>query len=531
MKKALLTIFATIGVISTVLILVAVGYFLGRKSQTLAPVPTPTVAVENRNDAVVTLVPTVKPAIATNTPTPVPTATGIPTPVPTATSTPTPIPTATNTPTPTPTPSSTPTPLPSEDFITTGETVVDVGSAVCHIGENVYVPADFGNVTNLMMNIAEKVSGLRFDGDGYCAKKSMEKKPHIYITRENLYAGTDWYTGWDTSELGSAYAFSSEAWIAPGDFLLGNSYTLIHELSHVLMWRQSKWYHETTLSEGFAEYTTYLTLLELEEKYPEAAVYFNKSINPVNNMDTSYHELYKQPIEYWFDNYFEYAGNSNYTIGFRFMAYLHDVYGDYSSWILNFREQYPFEDRNQINDVSPVEYRIAVLKQTYGDDVLDNFYPWLKEHESDFEVDYNKVIDRSGLQEMNLYPAYNAFEEKMVLEDILYKDLLIHLEPAKKYIGEYKGRDISKLVLECVQPLVVNLFHEDGSSTQITMGPEREPVSLDGVNSIQLVGEGTLYRLEFNGFHQCDYQCTECGLCTEEGCWDGACLDKCSGHE
>ena len=102
MKKTLITIFAIIGVISTVLMLLGVGYILGTKDRTSAPVstvtttPEPTVAVE-----------TVAP-----TETPVPTST----PTPTATSTPSPTPTATSTPTPTATPTCTPSPTPSYTY-------------------------------------------------------------------------------------------------------------------------------------------------------------------------------------------------------------------------------------------------------------------------------------------------------------------------------------------------------------------------------------------------------------------------------
>lgn len=418
--------------------------------------------------------------------------------------------------------------LPKGNYITTEGTVVEIDSVVYHIGSNIYVPDSIESLSNVAIGVMEQVSGLQFDGNDNYLVNRIDKKSHIYITRDNLYAGMDWYTGWDSNELGSAYANDNNVWLAPGDLLLGNSYTIIHELAHVLMWRQSQWYHEKTLNEGFAEYTAYLTLLEMEEKHPEAAVYFDKSTSSVNSMNMSHEDLYKQPIEYWLNHPFEDGGNGNYSIGFRLMAYLQDVYGDYSSWIANFDKQYSFKDREQTDNVSPVEHRIAILKQTYGEDVLDNFYPWLKAHEDYFEVDYFKVIDRSGLQNMNLYPRYNSFEERMVLEDIKYKDLYINLEPARKYIGEYKGRDISKLVLESLYPLAVNLYKADGSFTQITI--EDEPVSLEDITGIQLVGEGTLKRLEISGFHQCENKCSECGLCREEYCWQECCLDKCRGH-
>lgn len=118
MKKALITIFAIIGVISTVLILLGVGYMLGTKDRTSEPVstvtatPEPTLTTEPTATDIPTSTPTVtptpEPELTEPTATPEPTATSTPTPTvaPTATATPSPTPTATSTPkeTPTPTP-------------------------------------------------------------------------------------------------------------------------------------------------------------------------------------------------------------------------------------------------------------------------------------------------------------------------------------------------------------------------------------------------------------------------------------------
>lgn len=108
MKKALITIFAFIGVISTVLILLGVGYLLGTKDRTSAPIPTVTATPEP--------IPTVAVETVESVETPVPTNTPTPTVAPTATSTPSPTPTATSTPTPTATPTCTPSPTPSYTF-------------------------------------------------------------------------------------------------------------------------------------------------------------------------------------------------------------------------------------------------------------------------------------------------------------------------------------------------------------------------------------------------------------------------------
>jgi len=49
--------------------------------------------------------------------------------------------------------------------------------------------------------------------------------------------------------------------------------------------------------------------------------------------------------------------------------------------------------------------------------IIDNFYPWLKAHQGDFEIDYNKMIDRSGLQKLNLCPECNLCTEEGCWDD------------------------------------------------------------------------------------------------------------------
>lgn len=384
------------------------------------------------------------------------------------------------------------------DYITTEDIELNLEKAVYHIGENVYVPGNLESNTNKAMNVIEQISGLSFEVNEYPSEEFTDGKTHIFINRDLLLTGAEWYTGLESNEFGSAFEANGIVWAAPGDLFLGNSYTIIHELCHALMWRQSPWYHGTTLNEGFAEYTTYLVLLEMEEKYPELAICFEESSAPINNMYMSYDELYEQSFEYWFENSYEYAGNGNYAVGFRFMAYLHDVYGDYTSWIVNFEKEYPFKNKNQIDDESALEQRITILKQTYGDDVLDNFYPWLKEHENDFAEQTGKIVDISDLQEINIYPRYDAIQQKLFLDYIKYNNLYINLEPAKKYIEEYKGMNASKLVLWIPEKMEVHLYHIDGSCTQTTT--DGNSISLEGISGVKLVGEGTVERLEISGF-------------------------------
>ena len=150
------------------------------------------------------------------------------------------------------------------DFITTEPISIDTGSAVIDIGANVYVRGDLAQRVEEIIAAIEKVSGLDFDGNGYGRDLYTDGKIHITANRDEnqLYA-----------ELSTAYAGrSSHAFVSPGDLLICGGYAIVHELAHVLMFRQQGWFHSQLMDEGFAEYTTYLALKELQAADPSYQV-------------------------------------------------------------------------------------------------------------------------------------------------------------------------------------------------------------------------------------------------------------------
>ena len=394
--------------------------------------------------------------------------------------------------------------FPTGDYFTEAPVSVDTGTLVFDIGTNVYVPAHLEDTAKTIVAAMEKVSGLDFDGLGNYARSAFsDGKVHVNVTRDSLYAGNpahaDWYQGLQTSEVGNAYASAGEhAVVSPGDLFLGNSYAVIHELSHMLMWRQSEWSYSQLLNEGFAEYTTYLVLQELEQNAPNTAFYLDDSEHITYNMEIyDYEKLYEQPLEYWFENTFEYSGNSNYVIGFRFMAYLLDVYGDYSKWIPAFEEAYSYQTRMSYSDVSDTEKQIQILKDVYGENVLDNFYPWLRKHPDQFDANrYFEPVDRTGADCVNWYPYYSSIETLARMDAMEYEDLYIHLGTLRQYISEYKQDDISELQLVTSAPVKVRLYQEDGTYTTVM---SEQPIPLEGISYIKLVGQGKLGWLEAAG--------------------------------
>ena len=369
------------------------------------------------------------------------------------------------------------------------------------IGENIYVRGDLAELVEKIGAVMEKVSGLDFDGAGYARDRFPDGKVHIKASRENLYVGRDWYTGSPYSEVGSAYAAAfRHANVSPGDLLCSDGYALIHELGHVLMYRQSEWSHCQLLNEGFAEYTTYLVSKDMEQNDPVMLMYVISVDQIMQNMRIdNYNALYAQPLEYWFENRFEYARNANYSIGFRFMTYLDAVYGDYSKWITEFEKTYNYREyRNEGNgDQSSVERQFEVLKAIYGDNVLDDFYPWLKEHEEQFKVNYeNGSADLRGAESTNWYPDFDAIGVDAEILNLKYQDLYINIVPFRKYLTEYKGFASDDLKLVLSDAAMVYLYREDGSYTAVCTD---EPIDLSGIAYIKLVGEGELRWLKIDG--------------------------------
>ena len=388
------------------------------------------------------------------------------------------------------------------DYITTAPVSTGTGTLVFDIGKNLYVPGHLAHTGEAVAAAIEKVSGLDLDGTGHARQNFPDGKVHIRVSREYLYAGQDWYQGLATSELGSAQASAQQhVEIAPGDLFFSGNYAVVHELSHMLMYRQSEWCHSELLNEGFAEYTTYLALLELERTDPGTAYHLDTSAHPLYNMmltEEEYGELFRHPLEYWFENRLE-CSNGNYNIGFRFMAYLRAISGDYSRWIPAFESTYPFAQNHGDSDLSPVAQQIQVLKAAYGADVLDNFYPWLKANRQLFDRSGYETVttDLSGVSQINWYPVCNALDSTVLLERVKYRELYINLETAKLYLGEYKGMDISGVYLENPGGCTVVCYRADGSYEVPT---NETRISLEGISYIKLVGEGKLTQLRIKGF-------------------------------
>jgi len=300
-------------------------------------------------------------------------------------------------------------------------------------------------------------------------------------------------------ELGGASGGPSGVHMCSGDML--DLYTLVHECSHALQFNQSNWFFCTWAMEGISTYTTYKVQKYVEENYPDLVPIVGSVDQSFGNFFISdYDELYKHPMEYWVENTFEYAGNENYTIGFRFMWYLEETYGEYTKWIYEYEKMNPYYRSHDMGNVVKTEDQIQIFKTVYGDNVFEEFYLWLKENEELFES--GVVADMSRAEQIQVYPtcAYSGIFYSVGFA-FQYQDLLVEIAPGREYLEEYKGKSTKDMVLKVSVGTVLELYDAEGDLLR-TEGPTQgyQPIALDGVSSVKLVGSGTLSQFVIEGF-------------------------------
>lgn len=384
--------------------------------------------------------------------------------------------------------------------ITTEPTAIKTKHLELKIDAGVYVPYDLVEVLDVVTDAMEAVSVMKFEGNSeYHQKFGIWSRETIseLLTVEVKKSDTD-------SEYNGAYADASTAVISSGDLIKLSA--LIHECSHTLQLRQSKWYYCTWAMEAISNYTTYKTQLYIIENYPDLAEYVDSPVQTIRDMYIDdYSKIYEHSMEYWVDNTFEYAGNGNYTIGFRLAWFLDETYGDYTKWIFALEESYPFTKNATDTDQLPKEKILEAFYLAYGESVFDDFYAWLKSNEERTNNEYF-TVDLRKADKIAIYPKvywsgteYTPSLIKFYGEHgILYRDLYIGLEPGNHYLTEYKGRVCEKLTLSVNDGVTVMLFDENGEYMRTASG---DSIDITGVSVIKLVGEGKLTKFEITGYN------------------------------
>ena len=366
--------------------------------------------------------------------------------------------------------------------VTAEPTVITTDHLILDIPRQVYIPEHLRDTLNIVTAAMEEVSGLKFAGNPQYTTGLWKVNVIKLEDRDN--------------EFFTPVADAHAAYVAPGHLV--DMSDMIHECVHGLHFSQSPWLRSLIADEGISTYTTYKVLAYIEEHYPELVPY----VASVNQLFTNYmmeesdlEKLYEYPIEHWFETSFTYGCNNEYSVGFRFMWYLDDVYGNYTQWIIDYEKLHPY-DPNVVGEL-PVEEQLKAFRMTYGDDVFDGFYPWLKEHEDLFS---ERRIDLTAAEQIQLYPL--LYPIGMFYNTIRcdYRDLYIEFETGKNYIDHYLGLSSDGMVLILMGNVVAELYDESGRLLRTEDAANGIlSISLDEVGLIRLVGEGSIDVLRVTG--------------------------------
>lgn len=377
--------------------------------------------------------------------------------------------------------------------VTKEPTTIKTKHLELRIDANVYVPDNLVETLDILTDIMEKVSGMKFEGNPHYADGLLL----VEVQKDNS----------TECEYGAAHANIDRAVIISGDLL--DLSTLIHECTHTLQYRQSAWHYCQWAMEGITEYTVYKTKVYMQKHYPNRIDTVSTTTQSIVNMEiTDYNELYSHSMEYWIDNILEGSVNANYTIGFRLMWYLDQTYGNYTDWIYKLEEAYPKYVNDPYGNNLPKEKILEAFYITYGESVFDDFYAWLKQNEDLFKepTKHDSRPDMRTVSQFNLLPRFYYYDTiySPHIFDFFgahYRDLYIGLDAGIQYLTEYKNKTIDTLVLEVNPGVTVRLFNAKGELMRTEEGDFGKYIDLTGVSFIQLAGEGLVTRFNISGYH------------------------------
>lgn len=234
---------------------------------------------------------------------------------------------------------------------------------------------------DLLCKTMEEITGLSFLNGKYY--KEMKVTLHIY----------------EFVPSGSADNFSKAIDIDKSCLQGDNLLLMVHELVHILQFTSVYTGSFPFYAEGHAEYWTFKIAEYIQDNNIEGLVElvnlekeFDKWEDTFTNVDIT--QIYEKNIDEWMDQgcYFAFAESwPAYIYGRFFFLYLDDVYGDANAF-LPIYARIPYASTGidweagiagrKYMDMEPLKKMMMIA---YSEDVFENFYPWLKDHEALFE--------------------------------------------------------------------------------------------------------------------------------------------------
>ena len=200
---------------------------------------------------------------------------------------------------------------------------------------------------------------------------------------------------------------------------------------------------------------------------------------------------------------YDISANGKYSVGMRFMNYLDNVYGSHSKWIKYYESIDPYYANKYADQKIDINKQYNVLKITYGNNVFNGFYNWLRNNEKKLYQDpisrEYACYDLTKLQYTYLYPYFynNGNRPTLNLFHVIsYNNLYISIEETRNYLYNYKKKDVSNLRIIFQKEIEVSLYD---SNDNLIMNKIDDEFSLVGVAYIKLVGEGKIGDINEHG--------------------------------
>ncbi len=267
----------------------------------------------------------------------------------------------------------------SKDYI--GNNLIETEYAILDLEDGVVLTQEEIDCVDFLCKTMEEVTGLSFLNGKYY--KGMKVTFHIY----------------EFVPSGSADNFSKAINIDKSCLQGDNLLLMVHELVHILQFTSVYTGSFPFYAEGHAEYWTFKIAEYILDNNIEGLVElvdlefeFDKWEDTFTNVDIT--QIYEKNIDEWMDQgcYFAFAESwPAYIYGRFFFLYLEDVYGDANAFLpIYARIPYAITGIDWEEGIAGRKYMdLEPLKKmmmvAYSEDVFENFYPWLKEHEALFE--------------------------------------------------------------------------------------------------------------------------------------------------
>ena len=332
-------------------------------------------------------------------------------------------------------------------------------------GEPVYVVDGYIEKLQALYDTTEAITGMTFHGR--IVKETMDEYLVFILLKNAFVPGA--HEDCDTGSTG-VFPTNRNLSISQSDALLGKSVDPLAGLATILMTDTAYHRFNDIYDSGFSVYTAYKVQKYLEAHDPQLAMVSRDSAEILMNyhIHDGLQTLKEKNMDYWMNHpdslWNEIVGNGPASVGFYFMMYLDEVYGDYCGWVSAYGENYPCR---YANNTSHMEEQIQVMKDVYGEEVFDRFYPWLEEKlNSSFAFD----PDYSWRKQYVYYPLFAGYGYEPRMFDGKYEDMCVSLAEYRNYMTEFKGYDLEGLTLVNSRPVTVALYDRDGRFITATWG-------------------------------------------------------------